>query len=409
MMQQARCLVFILGTLVVPILHAQSNPFTPPWKEVSSWDATASAWNDVSTVSYLYNANGQITEELTDFLNGTDTRISKVYHSNGKLQERIEEFQSGSVWTNLYRTTYIYNSLDSLAEKLDFQWQNGQWDTTGGIRHNYQYNNGRLENDFSFSWAPGSWENSRWFGYQYSSLGEWDTVQVYNWSNSQWQPVARTVDIAWADFSTVKFQSFTIENQLNGSYTPSFRREYNYTGAKDLEIFNFTWNNGWDSSGVFVQQYDAFGNLTLEEDFDFTNGVREEQLSQLFTHEYNGSNLLIRTVEQQSYFGGPYVNFEETIYPGYVVQLDSRQLEPLQAVFFPNPSSGRFDLLSNAIRPGKVAIEVFDGVGKMVWAGYVNQNGSQSVHMDVLNLNPGFYLYRLRFEQQHATGKLLVQ
>lgn len=76
---------------------------------------------------------------------------------------------------------------------------------------------------------------------------------------------------------------------------------------------------------------------------------------------------------------------------------------------YPNPSSGTFRVSANMDSPGDAILEVFDIVGKIVYAETVPvYNNTINKQVDLENINAGTYLLRIRSNAEIATRVITI-
>lgn len=399
----ALCLCLGTGSLI-----GQSGTWFPAWEQRSQWDVDSLSWDLVQSIYYQRQADGQPLEVYQDNTTGLDSRFQYTYSSSGKVVETLWETGFDPNWDSYVRDTFLYDGLDSLVEKVTLLWQNGQWDTLSGTRWDYQYSAGQLTDLFLEEYSQG-WEPQRWTGYQYSAVGEWDTIQLYAWSGGQWAPTGRIVDLVWEDFGQRKFRSYTQQIVPSGTFENFLRQEFEYPGNKDQNTYTLRWSGAfWDSTAVEFLRYDSIGNLTLKETFSYPSGSRELSQGFRYLHEYGNGDTLLRTVEQQ-YQLTAYVNFLETIYPGYLPTSRPAPNQILRGLtVYPNPSSGAVHIAVEVERPGSLEFELFDLLGRKKGNFHFSVvSGKNLLDLPTL-LSPGHYVYRIQTREGTGTGQLLV-
>ncbi|MCX6641691.1 MAG: T9SS type A sorting domain-containing protein [bacterium] len=83
---------------------------------------------------------------------------------------------------------------------------------------------------------------------------------------------------------------------------------------------------------------------------------------------------------------------------------------------FPNPFNATTKIPFELLKAGWVSFDVFDVRGNKLepgstftpWSNYISTPGSQEIYFDGSSLPSGVYLYRLKTDQQSATGKMIL-
>ncbi|MBI9073312.1 MAG: T9SS type A sorting domain-containing protein [Melioribacteraceae bacterium] len=88
-------------------------------------------WENEFTVEYSYDANNNITEELTKFWDGSSwsngSKISLTFDSNNYMTENLGSVWNGTAWDNTKRFSYEFTSDGNLFHGLSEIWDSENW------------------------------------------------------------------------------------------------------------------------------------------------------------------------------------------------------------------------------------------------------------------------------------------
>jgi hypothetical protein len=92
------------------------------------WNSSTSSWSNSSKYSYAYNANGDLGQVLTEEwdINNLEWDLyslqTRTYNANNWQTELLFQSRNGSVWANNTRVTYTYNPQGYLTQELGELW-----------------------------------------------------------------------------------------------------------------------------------------------------------------------------------------------------------------------------------------------------------------------------------------------
>ena len=129
----------------------------------SGWSLSLNDWSIYSRITYSYNIQGWLVEELYQHLGiewQNSSRNLFTYDTNGNLTEEIGQdwFTSGSIWVNDYRLTNQYNASGLVVEYTEFDWpSNGtEWVPTLKSESTYDSENLLIKEE-GFQWNQNMW------------------------------------------------------------------------------------------------------------------------------------------------------------------------------------------------------------------------------------------------------------
>lgn len=221
----------------------------------SDWDPAQLTFTVAFKSIYGYNQKLQLSSEHSYNRNSgpwhVTGRTSYYYNSHDSLGSRLYEMNQGAnAWVNSSMTSYAYNSAKMLTESLQQSWNT----------------------------ISGAWENSGKYTVTYNSAGKISSEMQQYWSQSS---------SAW-------------RNSALYSYT--------YTGnnmTKEIDQEWITSTNAWRNQARYTYSYDIFNNLVggLLEGWNTTSNTWENAAKLAVV--YSGSNNSVVTATLQFWDPGP--------------------------------------------------------------------------------------------------------
>jgi hypothetical protein len=425
----------ILACLLLQFAHAQTRIYRPLQEDEGgqatlaakvsshndrpqlyttfSWMDSLSAWDTLSQTTLSYDANGYLSEEITQNYIGNawvpSNRALYVFDSNGRSLDERYFVWNGSSWDSTIRYVSAYDALGRPNLFLIIQWNGSAWDTISGTQSVYTYRNvDQVESRVKWRWRPlqsiFTLEDSTW--YSYDAADEWDTVTTYSYAGPGWTASNRTVGYTWYDFSkrlplTGRYQTYAT------SWTDYTRYRATY-GANDSQTWVYHTYNApnWDSTGKEVFVYDAQEHLLDYQYYDWI-GAWEQSDGQLNQYAYNGIGQTLERIQQL--FDGYLYRFERRmVYANFLVATATPTLPAIKVVAFPNPVSDQLRFSVVQSKPGPVSIQLYDLQGRLR-AETLVQLADGIIDLAIpAQLPSGSYSYRLTTREGSATGKVMV-
>lgn len=147
-------------------------------------------WMDLTKTIYSYNTLEQCTEIVNlqfDFVStwNNTTKDSFVYNANGWMTEHLAQQWDSIVWVNTTITYPAYDNNGHDTSQLQKAWVNNAWENS--IRAAYSYNSGWLKIlEHSEAWINNAWENLELYTNQYDAQNRISEVLFQEWGGTSW-------------------------------------------------------------------------------------------------------------------------------------------------------------------------------------------------------------------------------
>jgi hypothetical protein len=95
---------------------------------------------------------------------------------------------------------------------------------------------------------------------------------------------------------------------------------------------------------------------------------------------------------------------------GEITSVKNENSKVSQTFFFPNPTSGKGVIVYTVMEPTNAIIEIFNTTGQLISQQHQSHetSGTKQLPVSLLNLPPGFYIYRITAANSVSTGKILL-
>ena len=187
--------IVLLGWLI-NFAQIQSANFNPSF-------STHEESNEIITYHYLTsqvpNTNDRFTSKnsfgdnhsshqrmdsiIANSVSGNSSKLLFEYDENDNFKDQIVLTKtSGTEWEFYSKYEYFYDGTQNLVLRLDFGWNQNEWDTLA--RLNYEYNEqGLISQSIYQLFTSNSWENSKRTTYQYDSFENQIQKLIERWDN----------------------------------------------------------------------------------------------------------------------------------------------------------------------------------------------------------------------------------
>ncbi|MDD3789688.1 MAG: T9SS type A sorting domain-containing protein [Petrimonas sp.] len=258
------------GKIAEEIFDDKFDPEGYSWREAAVFDENGNitrinmyGWNNgnwfhSAYVEYEYNELGQrITRTNANYFGGTWQIGGKGYYTytaSGKLAQYLQQIYWGGTFQDLTKDVYFYDANDKLEKVVYFYSEQGVWDTT--IQTIVGYTGDLVESYSEYVKDGGVWENSTKYQWFYSGGND---------------PVKREYYLASSPTTWSSTQD---------------RYEYRYDQATNANQILFPWE-----SSYFAYDYEWFAmeHKRTEQDWSTTD-VNTQQLMFVFTEYYHYSS-----------------------------------------------------------------------------------------------------------------------
>jgi hypothetical protein len=358
-----------------------------------------------------------------DALNLNWVYDSKEYYL---LNEAENKYQihglvwDGSGWINSYIHSYSYDDFDNLIEYTSQKWKDSTW--AYSIRYSYQFDDQNQETGFLYEkWIDTTWVNNLLRSTTYAQNPKWVQRLQQDWNGFSWENQVRNTFLY--DVSDVVVRQ--IQENWQGAWDSTYQTFYSYSTLPDVDstrLQAYDENEGWfdltrnmefrDENGDsyhflnqhhfgewenYSQSFTTFDSNHHEMqyvrqvwDTSWINSVRNE-------YGYNSDGNILSSV-RQGWQGEWQLTDSTHYYYPFQTALDAEPL-PSSLAIYPNPASSflRVDEPGNWI--------IYSNTGVIVLKS--NQEGQNSLEIDVSQLIPGIYSLVVRHENRTSVEQFL--
>jgi len=243
-----------------------------------TWDTVSSSW-----INYDHSVNNYFSNHLIEHLDQTWNKDSSkwlnnyhelyTYDINNRQLDYTMAFWYNSLWQNVIKKTNIYDSLQSLKNIVQFQWNNNTmaWDTSG--QYSFMYTQtGNLGGEYylTYDTAVSGYDSNYMYSWQYYLNGSLD-----NQSGFYHNPLAGT----W------------ICNYYMHNDQAYHQLEY-YSLYYDQSTYEFAGGNR------MTAEYDTAGNRTLSQNQNWDTGIHGWDFSSQSLMTYDSTGLILQETDQ---------------------------------------------------------------------------------------------------------------
>jgi hypothetical protein len=323
------------------------------------WDNTNSIWKIKEKVTYTYNANYKVTQELGQVWNVTTNSLENNYrdtYSYGNtygnyITEQIAELWESSQWINDYKLNISYNANGLADSSIEYLWNGANW--TNANRTTLTYNsNYKITTDLYEEWKNLQWENSDKALYAYNGNNKIIEEERANWDK---------FNSLWKKEYTNTYDLDLFSNRIRNTYTDdSFQYKEEYTYDTSVLLSNFA-HPFRDKTGLDY----------ILEDFPY--------FSKVLTKTYSTYNK-----QTSSYENGSRITYNYN--SAIVLSVENTKIANTTITVFPNPTTSVLNLNSSE----GVTIDtivIIDTTGKTVL-----QQNENTAQINVERLTAGIYI-----------------
>lgn len=329
-----------------------------------------------STTSY--SATGLPTVSVqSDSANAIQLgRNTFAFNAQKQITEQIEQVWAGNgQYTNVLRTLYTYDAQGAQTSFLFDEWTGSAWQTDYGYRTTTTYNAANvLTQEVSELLIQGTWEPGFRTTYTVDANNQWTEIVEEQWNENTgvYEKQTRSRNIVWQDWT--KRQPASYEEQAWDETTAAWEDEARYTlsfqpNGSFVQIGQEYDGTAWLNDERYTVTYDAFGNLTLQQEDDWNGTAWEIEDASRRLLSYTATNQLRRVVDQvYDTDDNRYENASLTTF-GSFLTLGTRRATGLEAAaqLYPNPTIGNATLtLTGLPTQESIPTDVVNQLGQVV-------------------------------------------
>jgi hypothetical protein len=377
------------------------------------WDTLSNEWMDGHGITYIYDANGNLTEKCIDYFSfyEPNRKWTYTYDINRNLTEEIYWHSKTDGWSEYSRISYIYNEHGDKTEILHQSWNGTVW-----VNHwldTCRYDgNGNIRELLHKSWKGSSWYIANKYSYTYNTDGNLTEVLFQHSGDSIW---VNDLKLAYAynangkptEFLTQDWNDTTWINTIKYSYT------YNESGNKIEALYQW-WHSdsGWISHSKYTSAYDAHDNLTEHLCYYWSRGMWNNETNEIYTYDTDGNKTEYLS---QRWNIDKWLNYEREIYTWQVLITDINELSNTINSYslspnYPNPFNPQTKIFFSVPKESFITLKIYDLLGREV-ATLVQdkkQVGEYTVTWNADNVPSSVYFYKLVAGDFIQTKKMIL-
>jgi len=396
-------------------------------------------WYLYSRLTYLYDINDLLVEELTEIRKNNEWLPSKrnfyIYNSRNLKESEYSQQWNNDGWVNISRITYSYDDKDSITYMLSEIVIDNQWVYDWRITKKYDDNGNLTEHKYE-KWKDWKLSDYWKFNYTYypnkllqSSTYEklikesfmpiskfeffYDNKQLltqqieYNWKDVEWVGKEK-INISYDDNSLIK--KILHEKIWNGDWTQYKRFTYNYDQDKRINsIIEESFGTEWYVKTKEIYEYDNLGNeIRWRKQELFNDELIDKYLIQ---KDYDEDNLLTQfvsfkfnfdTMKWDSLYNTQKITIKDSsgehTYYGYYLKATYKEISPtnIDEKEDINPIINNDLIQVNNEKIGNA--KIFDLQGRLVKV--LNSPGEIYQEMEIEGLPNGLYFIQIGSETQ---------
>lgn len=407
-----------------------------------NWVAILADWKNSINLSYTYDGNNNLSEEIWQNWNNSMwenfEKYSYSYDGNNNLTGKLYQNWNGSDWVNFWKNSYTYDGNNNRTEELSQNWTGSEWKNFTKTSYTYDLNHNQTEAHYQY-WDNSTWINDYKYSYTYNAnnyltiklLQTW--YQNITWANSE--KITNTYDISdnlietknqtWGDVGGI-YNWITISRYFNTYNSNNYITKHLYQTLNGLIYVN---NNQWlytydENNNMIESLYQDFNNTYLNEKWTYTydgnNNLIESvyqdwswNSSEKWTYTYDGNNNQIEK-RHRNWNGSAWVNLDRLLFSFVPVTAIEENSCFINSYYlsnnYPNPFNPSTKLTYSIPEKTNVNLKVFDLLGSEV-VELVNgeiEKGSYDISFNASNLPSGVYFYRLQAGDFVQTRKMIL-
>jgi len=368
----------------------------------SEWDENTGLWNLAYREESFYNEDLLPAEFIFSYWDETlddfeyESKSISSYTPSQKTEEVISYSWDGDAWQQDTKTSYEYNTADSISLINYYTWivNSGSWE-----KHYYQQyfytDDTRLDSVLEFQDAGNGLEPYSRTLLEYNAQGLPETETGFDWESTAWVP-------DWQD---------------RYAYTPGglLALDTYYEWDEDEQTFI----EDYQEENIYTPANDPYTTTYLEFDADSNAFIPSERYLIAYDENVDGSTIVwpnAPNYESVTYHKKPiygvtyYFDFNQwyevdttIIYYGGLVS-STNPVTAFRGNFYPNPAQNQVNIDMENLDPG-ATIHFYDQQGKFVYQSPLRANCPISVS----RLVPGAYVYRIHNGKEWLSGKLVKE
>lgn len=435
-------------SIIIILISTANSQEMPDSALYYDWEDTLYTWDEAYYEIYTYSDSvlaRKITKNKIGFIYEITGRTTFTYDSNKQLREILKESLDGSVWENVEREVYNFDTHGmKTCDRLE-NWNGSVWNVINGDSSFYVYDtNGRVTQQWKYQYVTILWRGTEALIYSYDDSNIvteamllelnlfWDTLG--NYTNLKWQLGFdlrlgfKPTDYIFQDYQSEiyidrqRFISNINDNKVQSDYTESWddyggvwkdslRTFYTYTAEGEeqeeikqfLDDFSGQWTNDTRESHIF----DSKGNIILykfEEDLGglwvINDGIRH-------SYKYDMNDRIVGQMNEL-FYSGYWFRFDSIRYFHQPSSVKSPVSGASYITVYPNPATD-FIIFKMSLPNYKKSIEVniLDMCGRRIRSIIIDTGNKLTKNIDIRDLQSGIYIVTIKVADTLNTFKLI--
>ena len=410
------------------------------------WNTSTNAWANVDSSYYTYNSQGDITSQINRN-NGIITyKRTYVYNANNQETEILtQEYNySLSILENTYRfrteydinnnetayyqdlwnstsnsyelnygskSFYTYDSNNKIVEEFRQRYESANPTFVNISKTKYTYNSNTLVEQEEFDWNGTAWIAEYKTIYEYVN-NAFTSLIYQEWDGSQYVNYYKMTDLTWQtwnqNWENSDLLSYTSQEWNGTTWVTTERGTYAYDAfGGTVETVEEFVNNNWVLSARYSNLKDSHLNESVSKKENYSNNVWVTEYHSEVVHVYDGNDNITQTT-WKNWNTNLFLLENQTRkdYADFQIYNNTVGVEniTLNSVLYPNPFNDKCTVLIE--NEGNYTFSLINSNGQIVKE--LNFNASLTFYKE--ELNPGIYFYTISSENIISkTGKLIIE
>ncbi|MBC5994950.1 T9SS type A sorting domain-containing protein [Pontibacter cellulosilyticus] len=397
----------------------------------STWSET-NQWEEKIRTNITYNSRG-LKETVTVISLPDNINLSQytyTYNSLGQSTEMLLKTWQNNAWVNSMKMTLEMEG-ESLKNFGIYNWTNGAWVMSVGMRSTNTRTNGQLTETVTESYvllpapAVSAWTLDEKMVYTYNGSDNRPvSITTYNHSNNAWVLVEKETNIAYVGSTSERSSYYLEELDTMLNTWSKYKYEYVYTpdaanGTRTVVETEFyvegsthtphlRYTTKEITTGEAYLSTFTFG--TLEEIYDDETDlwVRSNEEKAIITKDGSGSITEI-VVQEYTPLSAAFVNKERYLYSNFTTLTVTGTADDALAQateVYPNPVQNTLRISLDAAKVRNATVNIYSITGQKV---YEQSRLAATTTVDVSTLPAGVYMVKIADDKNASVVRRIVK
>ena len=342
-------------------------------------------WQEDSKMSFLYNTQGNLTQEISSDWNGTDWEIYRkyeyTYDGNGNQTLEISYDWNGAEWENGWKDEYTYDDNGNLTQVISYDWNGTEWKNWDKFEYTYDDNGNQMQEIYS-DWNGTEWKNRDKYEYTYDDNGNQTQVIYSHWNGAEWEN-------GWKDEYTYTYDDNRNLTQVIENGTSKYEYTYDSNGNQTQEIGSYWNGTDWKIRYKCEYVYDlTYSSSSLifppsmdDNDLDFNRMNKNNKITEIKYYGWDGTDWKFGGTQTFYWSGQEATGMSNILHNAIQV--------------YPNPTAGELTINIAPLAVNRIVL--YDVTGRVMLTASVSSL-STAATLDISNLPAGAYFLRIGTE-----------